>query len=285
MVSRKVIAALFCVACLCSVRGNTAPASRRGRAFMSGTGAHFLEHHFIPSSADREGSGFCANLFPYLLGAIAGIVFTVPPLLWLHRRHRMRLREQRALLGDELHDQLGPMIYYSRMLLTHEIRRQEVPAQSTLELQEQLAQIGEAVRDLSKTLRNEGATTVAALEAQLAIQLERWQKLGSASYVVHGEIPDRTLTLIQYTQLLRVLQEFALNSSRHAPGKSIHIGFEASRRRLRIRYWDEGPGLDPMTMPGTGSCSTVARMQRIGGTLEMDNRFPAGFEILLTLPL
>lgn len=216
-----------------------------------------------------------------MLGLAAG----VPVWFWMHRRQQRNLREQRALLGDELHDQLGPMVYYTRMLVASEIRKVETPSESMLELQNQLAQTGETVRDLSKTLRNDGATTVAALEAFLAMQLDRWQTLGSSSYSVHGTIPDVTLSLEQYTQLLRVLQEFMLNSCRHAPGMPIHLAFETNRRNLRVRYWDEGRGLDPGVCAGTGSESTRARMQRVGGSLEIDNRFPSGFEIILSLPI
>jgi len=243
-----------------------------------------FEREAFPAGGGAQSTS--GSLLPLGIGFACGLSVLVPAGIWSHRLQKRRLQEQRQLLGDELHDQLGPMIYYSRMLLTSELRQAAAPSQSMLELQNQLAQTGETVRDLSKTLRHDGATTLAALEAFLCMNLERWRQSGSdVSYVIHGTIPELVLNLAQYTQLLRVLQELMLNSCRHAPGQSIHLGFECSRRRLRIRYWDEGAGFAPSVTLGTGTCSTLARIQRIGGTLKVDNRYPEGYEILITLPL
>ena len=284
MVSRTTLVGLLCVVCL-SVPAVAWPGKTDRWNGISGFAAGTFEHANIPAPNGWEQLISCGNPLPYAIGILTGLTFALPVYYWMHHRYRRRLLEQRALMGDELHDQLGPMVYYCRMLLASEIRQQSAPNDSIQELQSQLAQVGETLRDLSRTLRNEGSTTVQALEAVLGMQLERWHELGSGAYIVHGIVPGITLSLVQYTQLLRVLQEFMLNSCRHAPGKSIHLAFETSRRRLRIRYWDEGKGVDPALSAGTGTCSTVARMQRIGGTLEMDNRFPNGYEIVLTLPL
>jgi signal transduction histidine kinase len=225
-------------------------------------------------------------IVPMGIGLSCGLAAMIPMGIWCHMRQKRRLREQRELLGDELHDQLGPMIYYSRMLLTSELQKTAEPSTSLSELQNQLAQTGETVRDLSKTLRQDGATTLAALEAFLGMNLERWRQSGSAAdFVVHGTIPHLVLSLAQYTQLLRVLQELMLNSCRHAAGNPIHLAFECKKCRLQIKYWDEGAGFAPGISTGTGTCSTLARMKRIGGTIKVDNRYPKGFEILITLPL
>lgn len=284
MVSRLLIPTFLVLASCCVRLMHSHASTPTDRLAMRGYRLRTIDAHG-PSGSGTSPIAPSAYVTGGSIGLLLGLSAGVPVFYWMSRRQRRRLQEQRALLGDELHDQLGPMVYYTRMLVANEIRQLGNPSESMLELQNQLAQTGEAVRDLSKALRNEGATTLAALEAYLAMQLDRWQKLGSSSYSVHGAIPDVTLSLAQYTQLLRVLQEFMLNSCRHAPGMPIHLAFEANRRNLRIRYWDEGRGLDPGFCAGTGSESTLARMQRIGGNLKVDNRFPSGFEIILSLPI
>ncbi len=276
MLSRTTIVGAICLSFI-TLKAPAAPVH-------TGTGPHVL----LFSAPDLPGAIEAApsfSLSSFSLGILLGVAVVFPLALVMRRRQLRKLRDQRALLGDELHDQLGPMIYYSRMLLANEMRQQSPASESMLELQQQLAQTGETVRDLSRTLRHKESTTLEALEATLAMQLERWHQLGAGAYVVHGIIPEVTLTLVQYTQILRVLQELMLNSCRHATEKAIHIAFEYARRRLRIRYWDEGPGFANANSAGTGSASTLARMQRIGGSLELENRYPEGYEITLTLTL
>jgi signal transduction histidine kinase len=98
---------------------------------------------------------------------------------------------------------------------------------------------------------------------------------------------DVTVTAVTQEALLRVAREAIINAIRHGHAGTVRVEFR-SEPVLRLEVADDGAGFDvasAMTAPGRmGLRSMTARIEAIGGELDIHSRPGQGTRVVVTLP-
>ena len=98
---------------------------------------------------------------------------------------------------------------------------------------------------------------------------------------------DVTVTAVTQEALLRVAREAIINAVRHGRAGTVRVEFR-SEPVLRLEVADDGAGFDvasAMSAPGRmGLRSMTARINAIGGELDIDSRPGQGTRVVVTLP-
>ncbi len=191
--------------------------------------------------------------------------------------------EQRQRLLQDLHDGLGAR------LLTLRLQAGELkPAELAQAIDECLLEMRLSVDTLSEE------------QGDLGVLLGSWRHrvagmLRSAGLEMEWQVAEApVLPCLRGSgalELVRLLHEALTNTVRHARARRIIVGTEADATHITLWWVDDGRGLDPQAVSGTGRRSMAARAQRLGGTLTVLSPAPrhwlplgAGTALALRLP-
>lgn len=193
---------------------------------------------------------------------------------------------ERLRIAQELHDQVGQQL--TAVLLS--VSR--ISAQAPPHLEGEVATVREAVRNsledvrrIAVELRPEALDDLGLVGA-LAVLAERlWQRLGlDVTEQIAPELPP----LPPDTELVvyRVAQEALTNVARHSASRECALTLEHVDGHVTLTVRDNGLGLPPNHVPGTGIRGMRERAVLIGATLEIRNRpTGSGCEVRLDVPL
>src|SRR5262249_26446383 len=132
------------------------------------------------------------------------------------------------------------------------------------------------VRDVVGTLERGGVADVAGALRRLAEEMPAPR--------VHLTLPARLEPASEVSLvLLRCAQEIVTNAARHARAENLWIDVTNVGAGLELRARDDGAGAGGVG-PGTGLRGLRARVERLGGTLEVATAPGAGFTVVATLP-
>ena len=84
--------------------------------------------------------------------------------------------------------------------------------------------------------------------------------------------------------VLRCTQEIITNAVRHAGARRLAIRVWREDGAIRLEARDDGQGADGL-VPGNGLRGMRERLQHCGGTLDIQTRRGAGFQLRLSVPL
>ena len=84
------------------------------------------------------------------------------------------------------------------------------------------------------------------------------------------------------TAFAMVLREAVTNVQRHARARTVHIAVAAQDQALTLRIHDDGRG--SALVPGNGLDGMRARVQALGGTLQVDSVRGHGTTVLAHVP-
>jgi len=202
-------------------------------------------------------------------------------------RNEVRSREvERRKIGEDLHDELGPILSYARMLLSqlHTENKTQTEALSLVEqaLQESLS----AVRTMSFGLVPPDFSNK-TLEQAVNTLCERLTIHGSVSYSVEIDPIANTLPEEKRLHLYRIVQELVHNSIRHSGCSRIEIKLQTqpAHNEITLTYDDNGRGLDTNNNKlGIGMINIRNRASLLGGIITFPEK-EKGFGFLLKFPL
>lgn len=207
----------------------------------------------------------------------------------LERVHEQAALEERQHLARELHDSVSQALY-GILLGTNAAQRQleSAPetAASALSYVEGLAQAGIAeMRALIFELRPESLEQEGlsgALRKQLDALEARHDLETTTEIQGEPQLPVATKQV-----LYRVAQEAFHNTVKHARARRVALSLGWDSAELRLEVADDGQGFDPdQEFPGhLGLRSMQERVERLGGSLEIDSRPRAGTRVRANLPL
>lgn len=193
---------------------------------------------------------------------------------------------ERLRIAQELHDQVGQELTAALLGLSRVSAR--VPAnvrEHALAVQDAVRQSLEDVRRIAVELRPEALDDL-GLPSALAVLCERLSHqldLDVVGYIA-PDLPALTgeVELVAY----RVAQEALTNVARHSASSKAELTVTQAGDRLLVRIRDDGLGLPPDHVPGTGMRGMHERAALIGGELTIGNRRPGpGCEVRLEVPL
>lgn len=198
-------------------------------------------------------------------------------------RQQRRLLHLQAHLASDFHDTVGPMLLYANALVKKESDNQ--PSEGLDQLKVQIGQIMEAVRGISHDLKSSRLGTIGALGRELHSLLEKIREVTGIAFTLTVENGNSILSHFQMTHLSKIVHELIANSVKHAACRRITIVLKGFSRNLSIDYTDDGKGIDPAARGGIGLQNINERTASLRGRFELNNNFPNGYTVALSIPL
>jgi two-component system, NarL family, sensor histidine kinase UhpB len=198
------------------------------------------------------------------------------------------LEDERRLIAHELHDEFGQSVTAIRSLAMA-IATQSAEANSSSAarlISEEAARLYDAMHGLIPRLAPLALDNV-GLAASLENLVRDWQRRHPVPLVtLRHELPadlGTSVTLAAY----RVVQEALTNAVRHAQARRVMIEVSSRGERIAVSVTDDGVGLPAQwSRPGHfGLRGLAERMERLGGTLAVDNIEPHGVSVTAEIPL
>ncbi|MBC8164234.1 MAG: hypothetical protein H7Y20_00005 [Bryobacteraceae bacterium] len=205
---------------------------------------------------------------------------------------------ERTRIARELHDTLLQSLH--GLMFRFQAARNMLPlrpGEAMDALDGAIARTEQAIaesRDAIKDLRGTPAASkdIAELVTQMGRELggSREAHNGSPAFSVTVEGRQRILSSTAQDEVSRIAHELLLNAFRHAEARRIEAEIRYGRHSLRVRFRDDGKGIDPEVLklggrPGHwGLPGMRERAQRLGAQLDFWSEAGAGTEVQLTIP-
>ncbi|MEP7082156.1 MAG: PspC domain-containing protein [Chloroflexota bacterium] len=212
-----------------------------------------------------------------VLVTVGGLVLLAGPWMWNMGRTLMderssRIRsEERAEMAAHLHDSVLQTLAL--------IQRARAPREMATLARTQERELRAWLYGRAPSVR--GARLRDAIDA-MAGRIERRHQVRVETVVVgNAELDDRVRALVA------ACTEAALNAAKHSGSLEVSVYLEVEADTITAFIRDQGRGFKPADVPedrrGIGE-SIVARMERNGGTAEINSRPRRGTEVILRLP-
>ncbi len=221
-------------------------------------------------------------------GATIGILLAVTAgvFAWYQRqvadearrwgRHLMAAQdEERQRIARELHDDVVPRLYVTRLALERE------------DPEEAHDQLGSVVADLRTMAHDLHPPALKHLDLQMALDdLVSRHRSGEGPAVTLATSEGISLEGDRAMALYRVAQEALSNARRHAQARAVTIRLELEGGGVRLTVADDGVGLpvDQAARASFGLRSMRERVEALGGALELDSTPGRGTTVSATLP-
>jgi two-component system sensor histidine kinase UhpB len=192
---------------------------------------------------------------------------------------------ERLRVAQELHDEVGQTLTAVLLQLAQAARRASDPVREQLnQAQEATRASLDDVRRIARDLRPEALDDLGLVSALRALS-ERIARPAGLHVDRHLSVETphiaRTAELVVY----RVAQEALTNVVRHAGATRVELWLEDWDGCVRLRVLDDGCGLEPSTLEGTGLQGMRERAELVGGSLVLRNRATRGLEVVLDIPI
>ena len=205
------------------------------------------------------------------------------------RLQRVR-EEERTVVAREIHDELGQALTGLKLDVSWMRRRlppnHESVAQCTSILQ-RIDQTLTAVRRIATELRPSVLDQL-GLAAALEWQGHEFATRTGIIAEIDSCADDIPVPNDLGSSAFRILQESLTNVARHASATRVHIQLRLSSERLRLEITDNGVGIAPGRLAGTGSLGLIGMRERAlasGGTLDVGSAEGGGTRIVFRVPL
>ena len=224
--------------------------------------------------------------------------------LWRHRR-RLAAQQQaqaqtqhaaqamlhgqeteRRRLARDLHDGLGGMLATVRLYLASAGQRPDLPAEPAHLLTQAVAHLDSTISELRQVARNlmpEALLTFGLSQALHDLAAARPQAERPQVQVQLYGLDERLVPALE-VELYRLVQELLANARRHAHAQQVLVQLMRHGPELQLVVEDDGCGFNPAApRPGVGLRSVQARVQYLGGTLDVQSRPGHGTTVSIEL--
>lgn len=202
------------------------------------------------------------------------------------QRQRKKLLEFKLNMARNIHDETGPALLYAKSLVKS-YRSKGHSEDITQEMEKQLDNTLAVIRGLSHDLKSPDLHSVEQLITEVEAILRKLQNVNVFTYSLDKKIKaDRFISHYQYANLKAILHECITNSIKHSEFDKISIGFALENNQLLITYSDNGRGWEPdQAKSGIGLDNIAERVKQMNGEYVVDNRFPQGYEMRVSVLL
>lgn len=201
-------------------------------------------------------------------------------------QHSLEIQEdERQLLAQELHDELGQSLTAIKVMAVTAARSPADIKQSTDMIIETCCHLMTVVRSMMHQLHPLVLTEL-GLKAGLEDLVDHWAsrhpdlkiKLYCANNV---EKLDTKIAI----QVFRVIQECLTNIVRHAYASEANISVAIDQRTLYLNVSDNGQGCTSIESKGFGLLGMKERISSLGGELTLQTNPQQGMTVLASVPL
>ena len=142
------------------------------------------------------------------------------------------------------------------------------------------------VRSIAHDLKSNHLDTINGFGREITNLLEKVSAATGMGFILKVDNGDQALSHQQLTHLSNIVQELVGNSIKHAGCDKISLELTGAKRTLQLRYSDNGKGIDPNALStGIGLQNIRERVDSLRGVCTLDNAWPAGYSINLSIPL
>jgi signal transduction histidine kinase len=208
-------------------------------------------------------------------------------LVWKQRqRQRKRLLEYKLHMARNIHDETGPALLYAKSL-AKSYRTKGNNEATAEELEKQLDSTIAMIRGLSSDIKSPVVLSTSQLVKEAELILKKLRSVNVFRYKIHKKIAeDRFISHYQYANLKSILHECITNSIKHAEFDEIHLNISDANNQLLITYKDDGKGWETNNgSNGIGHENIAERVNRMNGNYTLENNFPQGYEIRISVLL
>jgi len=201
------------------------------------------------------------------------------------------VEEERKLIAQELHDQLGQSLIASKIALN--MLGLDQPQHHQLR-----GQIGEIINLIDQTIQSvkrialdlrpfvlDHLGLTAAIESELH-KFEERTGISCVSYLPQtGSIQ---LAPVMSMSLFRIFEEALSNIQKHASATQVIVRLESRAGRLLLEIHDNGKGIDDASIlapESLGIAGMRERVGRMGGDLCIENNDCGGTSVIVSVPL
>jgi signal transduction histidine kinase len=208
-----------------------------------------------------------------------------------HQSEQLAVLEERQRLARELHDSVTQALY--SVTLYADAARMAFSAKKWEALERNLQEVRTMAREAMYDMRLlvfelrpfmlETEGLIAVLRARLAAVEDRAGL--RTEVVIEGE---RRLPIVIEEELYRIAQEGLNNVVKHARARQVRIHIQYNEKSISLEMMDDGQGFDPKTTDqsgGFGLQGMAERVQRLGGSLEIESAPMQGTHLRVTVPL
>lgn len=197
--------------------------------------------------------------------------------------------EERQRIGADIHDDIGPMLATSKLLLNKFLY-----LDSKVETREHIQKVGSHLDEVIDQIRTVAKNLVPQVLLEFGLQ-EAVEEL--CSKINEGNELKAGLALTQrfpelngahQLALYRIIQEFCNNTLKHARAQNLKIICESSEKELRLLLKDDGEGITQTQFSspsGLGIHNMQARAKSIGASIKLENDGSHGTFIAVHLRL
>ncbi|MEP7245803.1 MAG: sensor histidine kinase, partial [Gammaproteobacteria bacterium] len=183
--------------------------------------------------------------------------------------------DERKRLAEDLHDRMGPSLFYLQHALEQCIHRAERDEQTTREFRDMQRQVADCSSDV-RSLMNELRPAVLDHFGLYEALSEYFTTLvGSAPFTIHTRFDPQLQGWAsrQDAMLFRLVQEALLNVRKHAGASRVEVSLATIEGHVVLSHTDDGCGFDPTHVPSghLGLMMMRERAEAAGGTLEVES--------------
>lgn len=163
----------------------------------------------------------------------------------------------------ELHDNIGQLLTLAKIQL------QKINDQDTKEINDNLTNILNEVRALSKVTNPDYVSKI-SLEEALKLEINRFNRLNYIESSLISEGNSFTINPKSEIIIFRILQEFFSNTIKHSKASKLDvwINFEEVKNKLTIIAKDNGKGFD-LSIPNIGGIG-LTNMKKRGHLIDAE---------------
>lgn len=199
------------------------------------------------------------------------------------------IMEERTRISRDLHDDFGSKL--TQISLLAWLPEDDLQFEKA---RERLRVIGEKSRHMVSALdevvwmMNPRSETLSSFTAYIAGYADEF--LSKTEIVCRIEspafYPEKIITSEARNNLFSSVKEAINNAVRHGKPTQVLLRFIVSENKFTIQIQDDGCGFNPTAVvQGNGLTNLQQRMQKIGGTCEVESSLKSGTTVILRLPL
>jgi len=193
--------------------------------------------------------------------------------------------EERRKISRELHDEIGQSLTALLMEASAAASERESCQQAgRLRSIKALAESSlESVRSMASLLRPPMLDDLGLVPA-VEWQAREVAKRSGMKIRVSAAAFEDMLSEEQRTCIYRIVQEALNNSARHSSANSVEVRLEGQGGRVQLIVRDDGAGFDADSARGLGLLGMAERVDRAGGTFDLESQAGRGTQIRVALP-
>jgi signal transduction histidine kinase len=225
-----------------------------------------------------------------ICGAVILISFRLMGQLALHKKERWLLRQERARIAREIHDDIGARM--TQIVLHGEMAQSGLPADSETQLQ--LVYLCEEARGLLSAMDeilwavNPRRDTLRDFVAYVCQYAEEFLKPTQIQclFEVDPEMGEAIFELPFRRSLFMAIKETLNNAVKHSEATELRLQIKWQGRRLAVVVQDNGKGFDPKLIDPecNGFTNITRRMSELGGSLRVVSQPGQGCRIEFGMP-